>query len=158
MIRVMGKTPKATVSTHENEDQEVGNWAEFESLLARWISQEMQNDKHSIYRFVLLNAAKNHKQSPVHWLNEIKAVDWSTWEHSHILTDEHDSRVTKLLESLYGKPVAPSEAPEKSKRPLSAPVGQEYVDPLLFETGHFESREEYEELTRTAKIKPRTQA
>lgn len=39
-----------------------------------------------------------------------------------------------------------------------APNGQEYVDPYLFETGHFESREEYEELSRTAKIKPRAKA
>jgi len=39
-----------------------------------------------------------------------------------------------------------------------APPGQEYVDPFLFETGHFESREEYEELSRTAKIKPRARA
>ncbi len=39
-----------------------------------------------------------------------------------------------------------------------APPGQEYVDPYLFETGHFESREEYEELSRTAKIKPRAKA
>ena len=37
----------------------------------------------------------------------------------------------------------------------AAPPGQEYVDPYLFETGYFESREEYEELMRTAKIKPR---
>lgn len=47
----------------------------------------------------------------------------------------------------------------QSTRPLqAAPPGQEYVDPFLFETGHFESREEYEELSRTAKIKPRTRA
>jgi hypothetical protein len=39
-----------------------------------------------------------------------------------------------------------------------APAGHEYVDPYLFETGHFESREEYEELSRTAKIKPRSRA
>jgi hypothetical protein len=42
--------------------------------------------------------------------------------------------------------------------PQPAPLGQEYVDPYLFETGHFESREEYEELSRTAKIKSRTRA
>lgn len=38
---------------------------------------------------------------------------------------------------------------------VAAPAGQEYVDPFLFESGHFKSRKEYEELTRTAKIKPR---
>ena len=42
--------------------------------------------------------------------------------------------------------------------PLVAPVGQEYVDPFLFETGYFESREEYEEVSRKAKIKSRAQA
>jgi len=49
----------------------------------------------------------------------------------------------------------------KKKRPplpRVAPPGQEYVDPYLFETGHFESRAEYEELSRTAKIKPRARA
>lgn len=39
-----------------------------------------------------------------------------------------------------------------------APPGQEYVDPYLFEIGHFKDREEYEELSRTAKIKPRARA
>lgn len=41
---------------------------------------------------------------------------------------------------------------------IPAPAGQEYIDPFLFETGHFESREEYEELSRTTKIKPRARA
>jgi len=40
----------------------------------------------------------------------------------------------------------------------TAPHGQEYVDPYLFETGHFASRAEYDELTRTAEIKPRARA
>lgn len=40
----------------------------------------------------------------------------------------------------------------------AAPAGQEYVDPYLFETGYFASREEYEELSRTAKIIPRAKA
>lgn len=40
----------------------------------------------------------------------------------------------------------------------AAPPGQEYVAPYLFETGHFENRKEYEELSRTTKIKPRTRA
>lgn len=44
------------------------------------------------------------------------------------------------------------------KPPTVAPPSQEYVDPFLFETGHFESREEYEELSRTAIIKPRASA
>ena len=35
------------------------------------------------------------------------------------------------------------------------PAGQEYVDPFLFESGHFASREEYDELSRTAKVRPR---
>lgn len=39
-----------------------------------------------------------------------------------------------------------------------APAGQEYVDPFLFESGYFESREEYEEASRTAKIKSRVRA
>ena len=42
--------------------------------------------------------------------------------------------------------------------PLAIPVGQEYVDPFLFETGYFESREEYEEVSRKAKIKSRARA
>ena len=42
--------------------------------------------------------------------------------------------------------------------PFAAPAGQEYVDPFLFETGHFESREEYEEVSRKAKIKSRARA
>jgi hypothetical protein len=42
--------------------------------------------------------------------------------------------------------------------PLAAPVGQEYVDPFLFETGYFESREEYEEVSRKAKIRSRPRA
>ncbi len=33
----------------------------------------------------------------------------------------------------------------------------EYVDPYLFEIGHFTSREEYEELMRTAVIRPRSE-
>ena len=41
---------------------------------------------------------------------------------------------------------------------LIAPAGQEYVDPFLFETGYFESREEYEEVSRKAKIKSRARA
>ena len=42
--------------------------------------------------------------------------------------------------------------------PLAAPVGQEYVDSFLFETGYFESREEYEEVSRKAKIRSRPRA
>jgi hypothetical protein len=42
--------------------------------------------------------------------------------------------------------------------PLAAPAGQEYVDPFLFETGHFESREEYEAVSRKAKIRSRARA
>jgi len=49
-------------------------------------------------------------------------------------------------------------AEQKAHATRVAPAGQEYVDPYLFETGHFESREEYEELMRTAVIKPRTHA
>ena len=41
---------------------------------------------------------------------------------------------------------------------LVAPAGQEYVDPFLFETGYFESREEYEKVSREAKIKSRARA
>lgn len=41
---------------------------------------------------------------------------------------------------------------------LVAPAGQEYVDPYLFETGYFESREEYEEVSRRAKIKSRARS
>lgn len=40
----------------------------------------------------------------------------------------------------------------------TAPAGQEYVDPYLFETEYFASRKEYEELTRTARIIPRASA
>ena len=42
--------------------------------------------------------------------------------------------------------------------PSAAQVGQEYVDPFLFETGYFESREEYEEVSRKAKIRSRPRA
>ena len=42
--------------------------------------------------------------------------------------------------------------------PSDTPAGQEYVDPFLFETGYFESREEYEEVSRKAKIKSRARA
>ena len=39
----------------------------------------------------------------------------------------------------------------------AAAEGAEYVDPYLFESGHFASREEYEELMRTAVIRPRSE-
>ncbi|MDQ2772910.1 MAG: hypothetical protein M3Y54_20695 [Bacteroidota bacterium] len=42
--------------------------------------------------------------------------------------------------------------------PAIAVAEKEYVDPFLFETGYFESREEYEKLSRTAKIRKRLNA
>jgi hypothetical protein len=47
---------------------------------------------------------------------------------------------------------------EQAVTPAAAPSTEEYVDSYLFETGHFESREEYDELMRTAIIKPRARA
>ena len=42
--------------------------------------------------------------------------------------------------------------------PTIAPAGQEYVDPFLFESEYFSSREEYSMLSSAAPIKPRRSA
>ena len=63
-----------------------------------------------------------------------------------------------LLDSLFNSAKRNISKSRMNAEILAAPLGQEYVDPYLFETGHFESREEYEELSRTAKIKPRAKA
>lgn len=57
---------------------------------------------------------------------------------------------------LLGQPAAKKH--RSNLVPLAAPAGQEYVDPFLFETGYFESREEYEEVSRKAKIRSRARA
>ena len=56
-------------------------------------------------------------------------------------------------------PKAPAKPVQISTRQMEGvPAGQEYVDPFLFDSGHFASREEYDELSRTAKVRPRARA
>jgi hypothetical protein len=76
------------------------------------------------------------------------------------LEKQHQHFIEELTHHLLFPDVRKIErkGPIMSRSLSVVPPGQEYVDPYLFETGHFESREEYEELSSTAQIKPRTRA
>lgn len=69
------------------------------------------------------------------------------------------SRVTKPVMIQDETPQEQLLKARAKRQPLeAAPPGQEYVDPFLFESGYFKSREEYDEVMRNAKIKPRARA
>ena len=80
-------------------------------------------------------------------------------EQAHLQIEEDlRSRRGADLKQLMKKEPASFELVRICVAPSDPPAGQEYVDPFLFETGYFESREEYEEVSRKAKIKSRARA
>lgn len=157
------KTAAAEEAASQSDINDVGAAAVLAALWENIISHEAAK-RRSPYGSLIMGALLS--KSMYTWHNRVIMpvghfhgdTAEEHFERALVTNIQLDDRVMRLLSSIHGKTnlSAPSLSEKDSLQ--AAPLGQEYVDPYLFETGHFESREEYEELTRTAQIKPRKRA